>query len=110
MNWKELIGIERDVRLNVIADDADIISEFRNSLGFIEIRDGAAAFEVICICSNDEVKRVIFPSSLEKAPEKIRSIAGYCYAKKTKALRADIYTTDGKIEVVVIVRDSLFKG
>ena len=110
MNWKELIKTERDVRLNVIADDADIISEFRNSLGFIKIRDEVVAFEVICICNNDETKRIIFPASLDEAPNQIRPIAGYYLAKKTKALRADIYTTDGKREVVVIVRESLFKA
>lgn len=51
MNWKELVKAERDVRLNVIADDADIIQEFANSLGFINVK-GVATFEVTCICFN----------------------------------------------------------
>lgn len=109
MNWKELVETERDVRLNVIADDADIIQEFANSLGFINVK-GVAAFEVTCICFNDEVKKDIFPATLQDAPKKIRSYAGYSSAKKTKVLRANIYTLDDSMEVVLIVRESLFKG
>lgn len=108
MNWKELIGTDRDVRLNVIEDDAHIIQEFRNSLGFIDI-EGVAAFEVTCICCNGEVEKDIFPATLRDAPKKIESYAGHIHAKTTQAIRANIYT-DNNIEVVVIVRESLFKS
>ncbi len=108
MKWKELIGTEKDIRLSVIEDDADIVKEFRTALSFIQI-DEVAAFEMTCIAFNDGVSKEIFPSTPKEASKYIRSSAGYANATKTKALRANIHTTKG-MEAVIIVRKSVFNS
>ena len=90
MEWKELIGTERDVRLTVIEDNADIVVEFGKAISFIEYEE-VAAFEVTCIAFNDESFRTIFPSTLFYAPKEISLRAGYSNPTETKALRANIF-------------------
>ena len=111
MNWKDLMKVERNVRLTVMEENAYISEEFKQALRLIDFAKmmEMATFEVTFIYSDYTVNKHFFASVPDKAYKKVRNkLKNKIEDRRVQALRVSITCNKCIEEVMLIVRRSFF--